>query len=173
MSQLRRFDMQALHRSLDESRRARGLSWSALAAEINKPFEGTSSIPISVGTLRNMGKKSSVTSGVVLQVLRWLRRTPESFLSGGASAPIASANLPEPGPLRLLRFDTRAMYAALDAERATRGMSWKEIAAQLPGFTESMLRNLANGPLIGFPRAILIPQWLVRPAAEFVRIDRG
>jgi hypothetical protein len=32
-----------------------------------------------------------------------------------------------------------------------------------------MLANLATGPLIGFPRVMLITQWLHRPAADFVR----
>jgi len=172
MCLIRRFQRDELHRVLEETRRDRGLNWPALAAEINKPFAGTPSIPISVGTLRDMDKKSSVTSGVVLQVLRWLGRSPESFLSGTTAAPIAEARLPEPGPGRILRFDTRAMHAALDAERVRRGMQWKDVAAELPGFTASMLRNLEHGPLIGFPRAMSIPQWLKRPAADFVRIDK-
>lgn len=173
MTQLARFDMQALYRALDEARLARGLTWAALAAEINKPFEGTRLIPIVVGTLRGMNKKSSVTSGVVLQVLRWLGRPPESFLSGSSANSAAGKDLPEPGPMRILYFDTRAMHAALDAERTKRGLTWKQVAAQMPGFTEAMLRNLASGPLIGFPRAMLIPQWLGRPATDFVRIERG
>lgn len=173
MSHLRPFDMQALHQALDDARRSRGLTWIALTAEINKPFEGTPSIPITVGTLRNMHNKSSVTSGVVLQVLRWLRRSPESFLVGAPESSSTHAPLPEPGQSRILRFDTQAMHAALDAERNLRGLSWKQVAAELPGFTESMLRNLAGGPLIDFPRAMLIPQWLGRPASDFVRIDRG
>ena len=77
-----KFDLQRLHEALDEACCARGLSWAALAAEINDPFAGTPSIPVSLSTLRNMPKKISVTSAVVLQVLRWLKRTPESFLSG-------------------------------------------------------------------------------------------
>ncbi len=172
MIQLRHFDMLELQHAVDDARQARGLSWAAVAAEINMPFEGTPSIPISVSTIRDMHKKASVTSGVVLQVLRWLRRTPESFLSGEQSTPIANADLPEPGPSRILRFDTRAMYTALDTERIRRGIKWKEIAGQLPGFTESTLRNLSTGPLIGFPRAMLIPQLLGRPAAAFIRIDK-
>jgi hypothetical protein len=58
---------------------------------------------------------------------------------------------------------------ALDAERLKRGMKWKQGAEELPGFTESMLTNLAKGPLIGFPRVMLITQWVGRPAASFVR----
>jgi hypothetical protein len=40
----------------------------------------------------------------------------------------------------------------------------------LSGFTASMLTNLSTGPLIGFPRVMLLTQWLGRPAADFVRV---
>jgi hypothetical protein len=163
------FDMNALHAALDAERRARHLSWTELASEINEPFRGTSSIPISAATIRNMHTKRSVTSAVVLQILRWLGRSPESFLSGRDIAATASEMLPTPGSSRILRFDTRAMHAALNAERVGRGMTWRQVADELPGFTESMLTNLATGPLIGFPRVVTITQWLRRPAASFVR----
>ncbi len=169
---LRNFDMKALHAALDAARRARRLSWVELTAEINKPFDGTSSIPVAVATIRDMQDKRSVTSAVVLQILRWLGRTPESFLSGRDVAPEVYETLPDPGPSRILRFDTRAMYAALNEERIERGMKWRQVADKLPGFTESMLTNLATGPLIGFPRVMMITQWLCRPAASFVR-DHG
>jgi hypothetical protein len=116
-----------------------------------------------------MPSKSSVTSAVVLQVLRWLRRTPESFLAGHDTLPQAEETLPDPGPSRILRFDTWALYAALDAERRERGLTWKQMAGALPGFTASMLTNLSTGPLIGFPRVMMLTQWLRRPAASFVR----
>jgi hypothetical protein len=163
------FDMHALQTTLDDERRARKLTWDQLAAEINAPFEHTPSIPISVGTLRTMTAKRSVTSGVVLQILRWLRRTPESFLKGRDQAPAPGEALPEAGPTLILRFDTAAMHAALDAQRREREMTWREVASELPGFTPSMLTNLANGPLIGFPRVMTLTQWLGRPAADFVR----
>ncbi len=172
IASLRPFDMQALQAALEEARLARGLSWSELAAEINRAFAGTPSIPISVSTLRGMRKKSSVTSAVVLQVLRWLGRTPESFLVGFSAGASEEEQLPEPGSGHVLRFDTRAMHEALDAERARRGMKWKEVANKLPGFSENMLKNLATGPLIGFPRVMLILQWLGQPAVRFVRVHR-
>jgi hypothetical protein len=161
--------MKRFHATLDVERSARGLSWIELTAEINKPFAGTPSIPISVATIRGVSTKSSVTSAVVLQVLRWLHRTPESFLAGRNAAPEAEETLPDPGRSRILRFDTRALYAALDAERRERGLTWKQAAGELPGFTESMLTNLSTGPLIGFPRVMTLTQWLRRPAASFVR----
>ena len=167
--------MQALLDALDAARRARALTWVALTAEINKPFDGTPSIPICVGTIRSMRTKRAVTSAVVLQVLRWLGRTPESFLRGQGEGPDMSdinEALPEPGPGRILRFDTAAMYRAINAERVRRGMTWKQLARELPGLTENMLKNLANGPLIGFPYVMMIPQWLGCPAATFIRIDQ-
>ncbi|MFP5234769.1 MAG: hypothetical protein ACLGSD_02620 [Acidobacteriota bacterium] len=67
-------------------------------------------------------------------------------------------------------FDTKALHAALDAERCRRGLTWKQVAGELPGFTPAMLTNLATGPLIGFPRVMLLTQWVRRPAASFVRV---
>jgi hypothetical protein len=164
------FNMRALHGALDEQRRARGLSWTQLAAEINRPFESTPSIPISPGTLRDMLKKRSVTSAVVLQVLRWLERTPESFLSGPMRSASPEERMPDAGLDRILRFDTRAIYDALQQKRLRRGLTWQQVAHELPGFTPSMLTNLANAPLIGFPRVMTLIQWIGRPAAAFVRV---
>lgn len=164
-----RFDMRAFHAELDAQRLARGLSWVQLAAEINRPFESTPSIPIHPGTLRDMLRKRSVTSAVVLQVLRWLGRTPESFLSDPARSARPDGQLPEAEPDRILRLDTHAIYAALQEERLRRGLTWQQVADELPGFTPGMLTNLATGPLIGFPRVMTITQWLGQPAAAFVR----
>ncbi len=161
--------MRGLQTALDDERRARKLTWDEVAAEINAPFEHTPSIPISVGTLRTMTAKRSVTSAVVLQALRWLGRTPESFLAGRDDMARREEAWPEAAAMRILRFDTTALHAALDAKRRERGMTWREVASELPGFTPSMLTNLANGPLIGFPRVMLLTQWLGRPASDFVR----
>jgi hypothetical protein len=106
---------------------------------------------------------------VVLQVLRWLGRTPESFLSGQPRSANPDEQLPEAGMDRILRFDTRAIYQALQQERLRRGLTWQQVADELPGFTPSMLTNLATGSLIGFPRVMILTQWLGRPAATFVR----
>jgi hypothetical protein len=167
---LKPFDMAGLAAALDAARRVSGLSWVEVTARLNRPFEGTSSIPISLDTLRTMTAKRSVTSAVVLQVLAWLGRTPESFLVGIARNSDPSEQLPASGPGRILRFDTRAMHAALDQQRHQQDLSWKDVANELPGFSSSMLRNLAVGPLIGFPRVMFVTQWLDRPAADFVRV---
>ncbi len=161
--------MKGLDEALDAARRERQLTWATLMEEINRPFTGTPSIPITLSTVKGLHKKSSVTSAVVLQVLGWLRRSPESFLSDRDGFPSEDEALPESGPGRILRFDTHALYEAIEAERQRRGWTWKQVAGELPGFTESTLRHLAAGPLIGFPRVMLLTQWLNRPASSFVR----
>lgn len=164
------FDMRGLYAALDAARVERDLSWFSLVKEINKPFEGTPSLPISVTTVRGLLNRRSVTSAVILQILRWLDRTPESFLLGKVSLTYAEKPLPAAGTAQILRFDTSAMHAALDLERRRRDTTWRRIAAELPNFSESSLLNLATGPLIGFPRVMFITQWLREPAAAFVRV---
>jgi hypothetical protein len=161
--------MTALCAALDEVRSTRGLSWTELVAEINAPFKFVPSIPISLSTIRGMGGKASVTSAVVLQVLRWLGRSPESFLAGRSAPADCAEALPDVGDQRILRFDTQAIHAALDEARRERGFTWRQIAGELRGFKPGMLTNLATGPAIGFPRVMRITQWLGRPAAEFMR----
>jgi hypothetical protein len=58
----------------------------------------------------------------------------------------------------MTRFDTAAIHAALDEKRRQRGLTWNEVASEIPGFV-----NLAEGPLIGFPRVTALPQWLGHP----------
>jgi hypothetical protein len=58
----------------------------------------------------------------------------------------------------------------MNAQRQARGLTWAQVARELPGFTAPMLTNLATGPLIGFPRVMLLTQWLGKPAAHFVRV---
>ena len=78
--------------------------------------------------------------------------------------------MPDAGLDRILRFDTRAIYDALQRERLRRGLTWQQVADELPGFSPSMLTNLAKGPLTGFPKVMTLIQWIGRPAAAFVRV---
>jgi len=159
--------MRLFFETMDETRRARDWTWAQLGVAINAPFAGTPSIPISTSTLRGMLDKHSVTSAVVVQVLRCLKRSPESFMTGPSAIP--GRPFRDPGIGRILRFDTRALYDALNVRREERHLTWSQVAAELPHFTASMLTNLASGPLIGCPRVFRITQWLHRPAADFVK----
>jgi hypothetical protein len=103
---------------------------------------------------------------VVLQALRWLGRTPESFVPGLGETPEHA--IPDNTTGRPA-FDTRAIYEAINATRGARTLTWRGVADELgPGFSPGMLTRLADGTGIGFPRAMRIFQWLERPAAEFV-----
>jgi hypothetical protein len=162
------FDMRALRDALDGERRARRLTWDQLAAEINEPFKHTPSIPISVGdqdhddeALRHQRCRAS---GPALA-------SPHAgkLPCGTRSRARAGRGAAGSGTWQILGFDTAAIHAALDAKRREQGMTWSEVARALPGFTPSMLTNLAKGPLIGFPRVMALTQWLGRPASEFVR----
>ena len=44
------------------------------------------------------------------------------------------------------RFDTAALYAALDVKRREQGLSWNGVAKEMAGLTPSMLTYLATGP---------------------------
>jgi hypothetical protein len=166
---LRRFDMSALFAVLDEERRRQGMTWDEVTSAIDEPFRYVSSLPISASTIRGMLSKRTVTSAVILQILRWLGRSPESFLQGREGRARPDESLPVVSQSEILRLDTAAIYEALDAARCTRKLRWKEVAGQLPGFTEGMLRNLKNGPAIGFPRVMTLTQWLDRPLSSFAR----
>ena len=166
---LRRFDVRALNAVVEAARRAGDLTWPALVAEINQPFAGTpldTDQPIHHQRDRKeeLRNQRGCTPNPPLA-----RKIAGEFLAGGNTESAAGEKLPEPGPGRILRFDTRAMHTALDAEPAKRGLTWKQVADELPGLTPSMRTNLAAGPLVGFPRAMVLTQWLGRPAASFVR----
>ena len=109
------FDIAALYQALDAHRETRGLTWTGAAREISRPFERTPAHPISVSTLRGMPSRGAIEADGVLQMLLWLGRTPESFVLGFVDT--SGATLPDVGPRRILRFDTKAIYSAVDAQR--------------------------------------------------------
>ena len=88
-------------------------------------------------------------------------------ITAGDSAPY---RLPELRTGQILRWDTRALFDAVNAERVTRQLTWTELARQIGGFTPSMLTNLSKGGRIGFPRVMRLVRWLGRPAVSFTRI---
>ena len=84
---LRPFDAGALYSALDAQRIALGLSWRQVAdqlwnlsADLN---ERRRDHPIRPSTLTTMAKNPRTSCQHALFMLRWLGRTPESFLEGG------------------------------------------------------------------------------------------
>jgi hypothetical protein len=87
-----------------------------------------------------------------------------------ANAPEAA--LPTCGPDMIMRWHTGIIYEALDAQRAARGMTWKQVAGEIGGFNASGLTRLKTPGLVAFPGVMRIFAWLDRPAAAFVRPSR-
>jgi hypothetical protein len=143
------------------------MTWAAAAREINRFHKETH--PIAVSTITGLTSRVSSEGDGVLQMLLWLRRTPESFVPGIEEAHDHRFRLRELGKEQILRWDTKALHSALNARRQAREMTWKEVAQQIGGYTPGMLANLANGGRIGFPGVMRIVRWIGQPAAVFTR----
>ena len=161
--------LRALFEALDAQRRERHLTWAAVAAEMNGGQRTPRSLAAS--TISNVGRRSAAEGDGVLQMLRWLDRSPESLMAGVSGAADDRYRLASPGPGRVLRWDTRALHAALDAERRTRRMSWADLARELGGgLTPATLTRLSKGGRTGFPAVMRLVRWLDRPAAAFTHV---
>ena len=163
------FDVAALYSALDAERTARGIPWQQLAREVNAQFAGTLARPISPSTISRTRLGGVLEGDTGLQLLRWLGRTPESFVPGHAGSSGAEGRLPELGRDQILRFDARVLYAALDAQRQERGLTWAEVASEIGDFSAASLRLLEKGGRVAFPSVMRIVRWLGRPAASFTR----
>jgi hypothetical protein len=164
----RDFDLRALYEALDVQRRKRELSWVAVADEVNR--HRTTRRPIAASTITGLRQKAIGEGDGILQMLLWLRRTPESFVPEFADGHSAQYVLPEPARGQILRWDTQALFAALDTERRERRLTWAAVSREIGGFTPGMLTSLSKGGRIGFPRVMRLVRWLGRPAAAFTRI---
>jgi uncharacterized protein YfiM (DUF2279 family) len=155
------FDILALYEALDDRRRASNLSWAAVARSIGG---------ISASTLTGLRQRRVVEGDGVLQMLRWLNRAPESFLRRPRSTP--TEHLPGVAPGEVLRFDARAIYAALDTRRAANQWTWSQLAAAIGGVSASMLTHLDRGGRVSMPSIMRVVVWLGQPTASFTRASK-
>jgi len=162
------FSLAALHAALDERRRARGLSWSQAAREIDRRQERSSRRGLSASTISAIGGRAVAEGDGVLQMLIWLDRTPESFVPDHPEPDGPLARLPHVPPNRILRFDTVRLHAALDSKRQERSMSWSEIGRVLE-LAPSTLTRLSAGGRTAFPAVMRMSGWLGMTAARFTR----
>ena len=161
------FDLKALYQALDEQRSRRGLSWTGAAREISRSLRPGH--PISTSTITGIKDRDSAEGDGILQMLIWLDRSPESFIAGFAGAGAERYRLPDPGENKVLRWDTRALHAAVDARRQELGLSWAETALQMETISPSMLAHLSRGGRTSVPAVMRMVVWVGRPAAEFTR----
>jgi hypothetical protein len=162
------FSLKALYAALDAQRQARGQSWSEATREINRQSGRSSSRGLSASTVTGTSSRRAAEGDGVLQMLRWLNRTPESFVPGYEESEDVGAGLPAIPAKQILRFDTKRLHGALDAQRIARKMTWAQVAKDV-GLGVSSLTYLSKGGRTGFPHVMRIVRWLGRPAAQFMR----
>jgi transcriptional regulator with XRE-family HTH domain len=68
----------------------------------------------------------------------------------------------------MLRFDTAALYAALDAQRAARGLTWQEVARET-GVATATLKRTALGGRLEVDGMLAMVAWLGRNVESFTR----
>jgi hypothetical protein len=122
------FDMAALYAALDDQRRTRGLTWAQATREINRPGARPVLHPISVSSVTGTRNGRGIEGNIVLPLLLWLYRTPESFVSGHPAPVTPDKILPKPPADRRLRWNVPALHAALNEKRRERGMTWAQVA---------------------------------------------
>lgn len=168
------FSLRALHAALDAERRSRGISWAQATREMNgrsRPVR-PSRHALSASTVKGIGTRRVAEGDGVLQMLRWLGRTAESFMGRYPEPKDARAPLPQVPEWRMLRFDTKKIHAALDARRIEREMTWAQVAKEIRTSASSLI-HLSKGGRTAFPQVMRVLRWLNGTAAEFTRFSEG
>jgi hypothetical protein len=173
---IHRFDVSALYAALDDRRAELGLSWKQVADQLwqlsSELNDRRRDHPISPSTLTGMAANPRTSCQHALFMLRWLDRTPESFLAGIVDGDNPRFALPRAGPDRRLRWSLKLLWAATDEKRRDEGLTWGQLA-DLLGCTPSQLTGLRTARFAtGMDLAMRIVQWLGRPAADFVYLAR-
>ena len=68
------------------------------------------------------------------------------------------------------RIDVPRLHAALDGARRSRGLSWRQLAAEV-GCSPSTMTRLANGHRPDVDAFVALTAWLKMPAEEFTITD--
>ncbi len=161
------FNLNALYVAIDEHRRSRDLSWATVAREVNSQFKDVRQHRrMATSTITSLRTKRIAEGDGILQLLVWLGRSPESFVAGSDTT---GTSLPVLKPSQILRWDTNAIYLAVDHQRQIRGMSWMNVAEEIGGVTANTLTHLAAGGRTSFPFVMRIIAWLRRPAMTYTR----
>ena len=66
------------------------------------------------------------------------------------------------------RFDSKALYAALDARRKSRGISWREVADEM-GVSAATISRTREGGRMEVDGMLAMVAWLDFPVERFVR----
>lgn len=159
-----------MYSAIDAQRTVRGLTWRQVMQEINVRTDRVSIHPISSSTVASLRTKAVAEGDGVLQMLRWLNRTPESFIPGYPTD-AETLKLPVIPSDKVLRFDTVKLHAALNALRIERRLTWQQVALEVRGMSAASLTHLKKGGRTGFPFVTRMSRWLGRPVLDFTRLS--
>ena len=164
--------MSALYSALDARRTELGLSWKQVADQLwqlsSELNDRRRDHTISPSTLTKMADKPRTSCQHALFMLRWLDRTPESFLAGIVHGDDPRFALPRAGPHRRLRWSLKLLWAVMDEKRRQESLTWPQLA-DLLGCTPSQLTGLRTARFAtGMDLAMRVVQWVGRPAGDFV-----
>lgn len=164
------FDVRALFAAMDAERARSGLSWPQVARALWEQSsvlnERRQDHPISPSTLTGIAKRGDCTCQHALFILRWLGRAPESFIQEDTADNRAA--LPPAGADRRLRWNLKAVFAALDERRRERDLTWRALAREI-GCTDHQLTGIRTARYaIGMKLMMRIVRWLDRPSSDFI-----
>jgi hypothetical protein len=149
------FDYRALWQALEARRGELGISKTAMVNDIAW---------VSAGVIKNLEQGKPTSCQHATGLLRWLGRTPESFVPGAEDS--GACALPDVGPFAI-RWSMQKLWDGVDAQREERGLSWDDVATQLewPG-VKTFARDITYG--IPMDLAMRVTQWIGAPAATFM-----
>jgi len=72
----------------------------------------------------------------------------------------------------VIRFDSVALWRALDAQRAARGLTWTQVAAET-GVSAATLTRTRQGGRMEVDGVLAMTMWLGRTVESFTRGSAG
>lgn len=156
------FDVLLLWQAMDAKRRALGYSESEMMEDLNRV--NNQRVPMALDTVKNMVRRRDTTCQHALHMLRWLNKTPESFLTNAEeqnSLPFSSA--------KRLYWSMAALGKAVAEKKTQERLAWKQVADEL-GCTQSQASGIAKLRYgMSVHLAMRITQWLGSSSADFIR----
>ncbi len=70
--------------------------------------------------------------------------------------------------MQMKRFDTRALYEAMNKQRLARDLSWVDVSKEI-GVSATTMRNTVKGGRMEVDGMIAMVSWLGMKVEEFVR----
>ena len=68
----------------------------------------------------------------------------------------------------MVRFDAKALFVAMDQQRLTRGLTWRQVAAET-GVSEATIARTKTGGRMDVDGMLAMVAWLGVPVETFVR----